>query len=789
MFFILPNVLWSQGLELNKETIDSLNWNGFDLTGGKAKLIEKKKPIPLWIPVTGGVITAGGITTAVLLNKKEPEHELPVANSDNIQIECGSETTINLTQNDTGEDIYISDVSTPSAIEITIVNKGSVFIPDVGNESFQFSYTITDKYGKTSSASVSVSITDTQAPEITCPDDKTINCDDPKKPDFTGFATAYDNCTNDDQLSYTYDDDYSGLTDCNKTGSYKRMWTVKDAAGNSAECTQTIKVVDNTLPTIKCPPETIVLAGESRDPDITGFPEVDDNCTNQDELIINYTDDESGIEYYSGKVIRNWYVRDACNNENKCEQTIIVQQKDCEIDISFETNNPDCGLSNGTIATVYDNTISPKFYWSNGSNEPTINNLRSGKYQLTVTIEEQSCESIYNVELSQNPIDYIKKEEIAKAVCPQGGNIVLELDSPGEGNLYLSVFNDGTEKEFYNIQKGKLELKDLMFIDSGAYLITIYDVSLGDTCSQDYETYVPAAEPYKLEIVQLNNPTNADQNNGSAVFTFDLSTVKIPLDIYLNNEYYGQAWEPGFIVENLSAGTHSVYVVDANGCKSKVTLFTLYGDFQSSIPSISICNDFEKQYLYQNILQNWLIQELSNKNINEFPPGEDKKLRFFPGYYNSSNVINLNYANPVNNNYSTGLGINIGQISSILSIFIPEKNETVILPVFANGTSINLDFSRNFFWKNYYFSIRGIAGYNQINIDPKSFISINVDEIKDLLKTHLTTINIELGISKRLLKGSSFYFVTGIGNTKPILDIENYKPYIHAGIKSRFIYE
>jgi hypothetical protein len=97
---------------------------------------------------------------------------------------------------------------------------------------------------------------------IDCPADVlSVECGESTDPPSTGSATATDNL--DDDPTISYDDDRSGLTGCNATGTIVRTWTATDCAGNSATCNQNITVVDTEDPVLTACPEDIEVNADA----------------------------------------------------------------------------------------------------------------------------------------------------------------------------------------------------------------------------------------------------------------------------------------------------------------------------------------------------------------------------------------------------------------------------------------------------------------------------------------------------------------------------------------------
>jgi flavin reductase (DIM6/NTAB) family NADH-FMN oxidoreductase RutF len=140
-------------------------------------------------------------------------------------------------------------------------------------------YTATDAAGNSVTCSFNVTVTDNQAPVITCPANITQNCEDDHTPTGAGTATATDNCPG---VTVGHADVSTKGTDpdaCNfYTYAISRTWTATDADGMTATCVQTINVEDVTDPVITCPSNTTVSCEDDNTSANTGVATATDNC-------------------------------------------------------------------------------------------------------------------------------------------------------------------------------------------------------------------------------------------------------------------------------------------------------------------------------------------------------------------------------------------------------------------------------------------------------------------------------------------------------------------------------
>ena len=106
-------------------------------------------------------------------------------------------------------------------------------------------FTATDDCGNATSATQTITIVDTTAPELSIPADYTAECSDEHPMES---ATATDNC----EAVITVDE---AITAGACAGNYviTRTFTATDDCGNATSATQTITIVDTTAPVLTIP--------------------------------------------------------------------------------------------------------------------------------------------------------------------------------------------------------------------------------------------------------------------------------------------------------------------------------------------------------------------------------------------------------------------------------------------------------------------------------------------------------------------------------------------------------
>ncbi|MEM7391231.1 MAG: LamG-like jellyroll fold domain-containing protein, partial [Verrucomicrobiota bacterium] len=161
-------------------------------------------------------------------------------------------------------------------------------------------------------------IFDTAPPEITCPADVDVECDDSTDPSNTGTATADDACFG---VTPVTSSDLMTAGTCPQQATLTRTWTTLDECWNVNVCTQIINIVDTTPPAFIGVPGDITIACTDANPAV---PEVvaEDACggfnknpLGEDPDLILWLDAAEGITLDGGGNVTSWADQSPTGND------------------------------------------------------------------------------------------------------------------------------------------------------------------------------------------------------------------------------------------------------------------------------------------------------------------------------------------------------------------------------------------------------------------------------------------------------------------------------------------
>ncbi len=181
-------------------------------------------------------------------------------------------------------------------------------------------YRATDACGNFATCTQIITVNDNTPPTITCPATVTVQCASAVPAPAPSTVTASDNCG---AVTVTWAGDAVSDSTCANKFKITRTYKATDACGNSATCTQTITVNDNTPPTIQCPAAVTVQCASAVPAPAPSTVTASDNCGGvtvvwSGDLITNQT----CVNRYT--IIRTYKATDACGNSATCTQTITV---------------------------------------------------------------------------------------------------------------------------------------------------------------------------------------------------------------------------------------------------------------------------------------------------------------------------------------------------------------------------------------------------------------------------------------------------------------------------------
>ncbi|MBK6398189.1 MAG: gliding motility-associated C-terminal domain-containing protein [Bacteroidetes bacterium] len=253
---------------------------------------------------------------------------------------------------------------------------------------------------------------------------------------------------------------------------------------------------------------------------------------------------------------------------NNCTSTIpfsISQPTALNSSVTFANVNCFNGSTGTASAIVTGGTGPYQYLWSQtGSTSSSITNLQAGTYQATIT-DANGCTTSSSTSISQPP-----------ALSMTTGSTPTTCGN-NNGSVQASV-SGGVSPYSYRWVPGNYLSFEYTNIGTGTYSVTITDAN---GCTASMNATVNATPLPTASISSVNNVSCFGGTNGAA--TALASSGVAP--------YYYQ-WSPSggtsAIANNLSAGTYSVRVTDANGCTTTVPVSISQPSDLAVVPSITM---------------------------------------------------------------------------------------------------------------------------------------------------------------------------------------------------------
>jgi hypothetical protein len=206
----------------------------------------------------------------------------------------------------------------------------SLSLPDSVTVSvFSIYFRSEDDCGPETLCTLTVTVLDTIPPVIVCPHNVTAgnNPDDGRS--FPVLVDAP--LTESDNCGFSVVNDYNNSDDASDSyplGTTTVIWTITDNSNNSATCSMTVTVVDNTPPVITCPP-IITLQCVGNDP-FTDYPDFEAGGGNAsddielDTLSFTLISEVNNSPAWPLIIMRTYEISDTAGNKSSCVHTVTV---------------------------------------------------------------------------------------------------------------------------------------------------------------------------------------------------------------------------------------------------------------------------------------------------------------------------------------------------------------------------------------------------------------------------------------------------------------------------------
>ncbi|MFN0015899.1 MAG: beta strand repeat-containing protein, partial [Saprospiraceae bacterium] len=234
---------------------------------------------------------------------------------------------------------------------------------------------------------------------------------------------------------------------------------------------------------------------------------------------------------------------------NNCPivQSTTITQPSSAVSASISKTNVSCfGGNNGSAtASASGGTPGYTFVWSNGTNGPTASGLSAGTYTVTAT-DANGCTAAQTTTITQPPL-LTANANATNATCFGGSNGTASASGSGGVTPYTIAWSTGGT--------GPL----ITGLSAGTYTATVTD---GNGCTATAAATV--GQPAALQIAIVASEVSCfGGNDGSATATGSGGATP-----------YTFVWSTGTsgpTANNLSAGTYTVTMTDANTCTGSAT--------------------------------------------------------------------------------------------------------------------------------------------------------------------------------------------------------------------------
>nr|WP_241551473.1 HYR domain-containing protein [Gramella oceanisediminis] len=425
-------------------------------------------------------------------------------------------------------------------------------------------WTATDASGNTTTSSFTVTVTDTEAPVVSCPEGLTVSTMEGEDYAIVDFApaTATDNCeVSVEQTAGPVSGSQFPL------GTTTVTFTATDAAGNTTECSFSITVEDTEAPNLSCPDdmEMGVDAGVCGAVVEFEMPAVSDNSGNVE--LVQTGGPASGEEFPVGTTTVSFTATDEAGNTATCSFTVTInddeapeiEQKD---DITVNTDAGSCGaVVDYTAPVASDNCGIESLVLTDGLNSGS--EFPIGETMITYV----ATDSNGNTATSSFTVTVVDNE--APAIeCPENIDLIVEIGTTSAIVEYDAVItSDNCEGTTVELIEGFASGEEFPL---GSTTVT-YRVTDAAGNTAECSFIVNIAEE------NLPNPPAAPVANISVEATCadPFGTITVDTQEGLTYSIDGENYQESGVFDMLEPGTYEVTARDEFGQVSGVTVITI----------------------------------------------------------------------------------------------------------------------------------------------------------------------------------------------------------------------
>ncbi len=225
----------------------------------------------------------------------------------------------------------------------------------------------------------------------------------------------------------------------------------------------------------------------------------------------------------------------------------LTKLSTCGLNVSTSTVSSNCGVATGSATATPSNGTPPyTYFWTNGSNKSTADSLASGLYLVTVT-DKNGCKTTATANVADTGAPVIVLGTVNNVTCPGGNNGSITISVSGGVTPYTFYWDNGSTTQ------------NISSLVAGPYQIEVTDAN---GCKS-------------TRVITISQPLAFSMSIGTATASCKASDGSATLTVSGGTGSYTYLWSPSgqtvYNATSLAAGSYSVVVTDASGCKDSIS--------------------------------------------------------------------------------------------------------------------------------------------------------------------------------------------------------------------------